>query len=209
MIEYNDVHIEADKFQIGVQRVGATISALLKDHVDDLAREVQQRASDFAPRGPTGRLKAAGTIKSFRDDITGDNGIPSGAVVTDISSFGGGRAVRGPGGRFVAASKLEEGHVFSGALTNHNYTAVVQLNPAVKHAVWVHEGTGLFGPYHSPIAPRKAKYLVFYWHGRKWMKKSVRGQQAQPFLTEAFEYVSNVYEPAKISQLRAEIAAST
>lgn len=196
MIEFNDIKIQSDRFQLSMARTGAAIDILLRNHVDDVAEQTEDRAKQFAPRGPTGILKAQGVVRTPVIEGT----------VTTGAAFGGGFSLHGilPSGRKGFVGSVE-GH----SPGDHVYTARVQLNPEVKHAKWVHEGTGLFGPYHSPIVPRKAKFLVFYWHGRKWEKKSVRGQQAQPFLTEAFEYVRNVYEPAKLSQLRAEIRAAT
>lgn len=187
----DEIKIQTEHLRVSLARSGAAIDALLRAHVDDVTDEIQSRAREMAPRGPTGRLKTEGIIGSPVIEGT----------VTAASAFGGGLSIRGATG-------------FAGSVFDHSpgdkvYTARVQLNPEVKHAKWVHEGTGLFGPYHSPIIPRRAKYLVFYWHGRKWQKRSVKGQRAQPFLTESYEYVRSVYEPAKLSELRAEIAAVT
>lgn len=210
MIEVNDVSIEKERYRIGLTRVGLSIDAFLKDHVDDLADEVASKAKELAPRGPTNRLKTEGVVVHKEDFEIPGEGRPGGELVTEVAAFGGGHSVRGAGGRFTAATKeFSPGHIFSGVLTNHTYQAFVELNPLIRHAKWVHQGTGLYGPYHSPIVPVRAPRLVFYWHGRKWRKRSVRGQKPQPFLDQAYEYVRNVYEPAKLSVLRAEIDAVT
>jgi hypothetical protein len=211
MADITDINVDADRFRIGLVSASFEIDRFLKDHVDDLAREIETTAKALAPKGPTGRLKTAGVIRDSFEDFAGGDPFPSGSQVSTAHAIGGGFSVKGAGGRFIAATKLESpGHVFTGNMRNSSYFATVQLNPAVKHAKWVHEGTGLFGPYHTPIVPKKpGGFLVFYWHGRKWVKRSVKGQKPQPFLTEAFEYVRNVYEPAKLAQLRAEIDAVT
>ena len=202
-MEITELDIDTKNFKIQLAQTGHAVDALLRRHVDDVANQVQSTAERLAPRGPSGRLKAEGVIKHAEvgESLSG--------IVTGARAFGGGFSVRGAGGRFVGATKAESPGTTLSSLANHSYSAVVELNPAVPHAKWVHGGTGIFGPYKSPIVPRRAEYLVFYWHGRKWRKKSVRGQRPQPFLTEAFEYVRNVYEPAKLSQLRAEIDAVT
>ena len=78
------------------------------------------------------------------------------------------------------------------------------------HARFVHGGTGIFGPRRSPIVPRRAKYLTFFWHkAGKWMKvKSVRGQPAQPFTAEAFHVLTREYVPYRVERLRAQLRAS-
>lgn len=197
MSSFEEVHVDSKDFKIGVAKAGFAIDEALKRHIDDMSREVESKAKEFAPHGPTGRLKADGIIRTP---------VLEGKVTT-ASSFGGGFSVSGklPSGRtgFVGATK-------GNSPGEHVYISSIELNPLVKHAKWVHEGTGLFGPYHTPIVPKKpGGFLVFYWHGRKWVKRSVKGQKPQPFLTESFEYVRNVYEPAKLAQLRAEIDAVT
>jgi hypothetical protein len=89
------------------------------------------------------------------------------------------------------------------------YEARVELNPDVEHGIWVHEGTGEFGPYRTRIVPTHFRFMVFNIGGKWFQRTSVRGQQAQPFLTDAYEYVSNFSTPAKLAELRAEIAART
>lgn len=138
------------------------VNLLIRDFVNDLARETEERALEYAPVGETRQLSTKGVVLnlSFRRRM----------------------------GR---------------------YESSVELNPKVEHAKWVHEGTGLYGPYKTRIVPTKKPLLVFNIGGDKFRKRSVRGQPANPFLTDAFEYVNNVYAPAKLAELRAEIAAAT
>jgi hypothetical protein len=79
-----------------------------------------------------------------------------------------------------------------------------------EHALWVHDGTGIYGPLRRPIRPRAGQYLVFTPYriigvrtsatgvgGIRIPKRSrrtvrarqVRGQPATPFLTEPFKEV--------------------
>ncbi len=78
----------------------------------------------------------------------------------------------------------------------------------VKHAMWVHDGTGIYGPKRTPIRPRRAKLLVFRpyrligpvksgkrglipkKYGRRTVAVAqVRGMPRTPFLTEPFKVV--------------------
>lgn len=76
------------------------------------------------------------------------------------------------------------------------------------HAIWVHDGTGIYGPRRRPIRPTHGRFLVFTPYRmlgpnvfrtargkipakqrRKIAVTSVRGQPRTPFLTEPFEQV--------------------
>lgn len=52
---------------------------------------------------------------------------------------------------------------------------------------WVHDGTGIYGPRGTPIVPRQAARLRFFWKrkGRWVTAKSVRGQRGAHYLTRA------------------------
>lgn len=218
-----DVFIDDQNWRIRASSSSFVTTRLLINAVNDIAKEVEEKAREFAPLGeppPQGSSRAPGTLK--REGIIrhearrfstdgGDEGLP-GEVVTNIPAFHGrGFIVRGGNplnrGQFSSASLTRPpGFVFRGfRAVITNVEAEVELNPLVEHAKWVHEGTGIYGPFHRPITPRVAPYLVFHWHGRRFSKKSVRGQPPQPFLTEAYVYVNNVYAPVRLSQLRAEL----
>jgi hypothetical protein len=229
MIDIQDIHIDDTNWRITANRSGGVTHHLLRDTINDFAKEIENKAKEFAPLGQPppiggsrspGQLKAEGVVRidsEIGHHQSGDFGIP-GEEVTQFPAFpkageapgSSGFTVRGAGGRFTRAETIQApGYRFTGGGLGTAYvtTAQVILNPAVPHAYWVHQGTGIYGPHHHPIVPRVAPYLVFHWHGRRWEKKSVRGQQPQPFLTEAYVYVNNIYAPAKVSQLRAQLSA--
>ena len=54
-----------------------------------------------------------------------------------------------------------------------------------EYALWVHDGTGVYGPRGTPIVPRTATHLVFEWQGREWRLRSVKGQQPNPYADRA------------------------
>lgn len=61
----------------------------------------------------------------------------------------------------------------------------------VKYALWVHEGTGIYGPHKTPIVPVRAKRLVFYWKkaGKMMYVPSVKGMEGRPYVDWAIEEV--------------------
>lgn len=64
---------------------------------------------------------------------------------------------------------------------------VVQDAGVAKYGVWVHNGTGIYGPNHSPIVPVNAKMLKFKIGGQTFYRRSVKGQKPNPFMLKAFE----------------------
>lgn len=68
---------------------------------------------------------------------------------------------RGTGGRFVAGSRL--------------------------YPLYVHEGTGIYGPLKRAITPKRAKFMVFVGRTGLVKTKSVRGQRPQPYMEHAYD----------------------
>jgi hypothetical protein len=77
---------------------------------------------------------------------------------------------------------------------------VVRVGTNVKHAIWVHEGTGIYGPRKTPITPKRARLLRWpvknqSGSGRRRFRggatqqyayaKSVKGVRPRPFLRDA------------------------
>lgn len=60
------------------------------------------------------------------------------------------------------------------------------VQSALQYAIFVHEGTGLFGKNHRVIKPRRKQVLRFQPRGGgEVFAKFVRGQHPQPFLVDA------------------------
>lgn len=81
-------------------------------------------------------------------------------------------------------------------MIKRNGTYLVEIGTNVKYALWVHEGTGLYGPRHARIYPKRGKYMVFKPRvagGRLIPAKnrttvfarSTRGMRGTPFLRMA------------------------
>ena len=60
-----------------------------------------------------------------------------------------------------------------------------KVKATARYAIFVHEGTGIFGPNREPIRPKEKKAL--YWEGAAHPVKMVRGMKPRPFLRKALE----------------------
>lgn len=82
---------------------------------------------------------------------------------------------------------------------------IARVGTNVKYAIYVHEGTGIYGPRRTPIVPRNKRFLRWpvknqsgrgrrrYISGRTAQyayAKSVKGVPARPFLRKALEVVA-------------------
>jgi hypothetical protein len=68
----------------------------------------------------------------------------------------------------------------------HSVTGV-RVGTNVVYALWVHQGTGVYGPHHSRIRPIHAPVLRFTWHGKVMFRPSVSGQEANHYLLDALD----------------------
>lgn len=126
---------------------------------------------------------------------------PNGAVAKDLIKRGArveSRAKRNLSGHGHYPKRIDTGHLRSSIksqliMTNPAGPAV-KVGTNVYYARFIHDGTGLYGPKHAVIKPRRAKALVFRSlvygakHG-KWAGKvvvaSVKGMKPNPFLKDA------------------------
>jgi hypothetical protein len=121
----------------------------------------------------------------------------------------------GPGGPIVrAASRWSQevraiatviapkdtGHLAGSSsvtVKTHPGFVVGEISFQARHALWVHEGTGIYGPRGRPIRPRVGKVMRFAApprlrgasKGGFVYARSVRGQRARPFLLTALRLV--------------------
>lgn len=63
----------------------------------------------------------------------------------------------------------------------------VVMGTKLEYAIFVHQGTGLYGPFKRRITPIRKKAL--FWPGAAHPVKSVKGQPPQPFLETAWAKV--------------------
>ena len=62
------------------------------------------------------------------------------------------------------------------------------LKATAKYAEYVHEGTGLYGPYKTKIVPRNKQAL--FWKGALHPVRSTKGMKGNPFFTKARNQVN-------------------
>ncbi|MFQ5629368.1 MAG: HK97 gp10 family phage protein [bacterium] len=66
--------------------------------------------------------------------------------------------------------------------------SVATVKFTASYALYVHEGTGIFGPKHKRIKPVRAKALMIpLADGSVIFRKSSKGMKGRPFLKQAFE----------------------
>jgi hypothetical protein len=103
-----------------------------------------------------------------------------------------GRLSGSSGGRGGISWKINEhGDRIDG---NLNATA---LNPETgeNYALFVHEGTGIFGPKKKRITPKNGQALKFKIGGETIFAKSTKGQKPNPFLKRGFEEAMHQAQP--------------
>lgn len=174
---------------------------LIRDAIDDIGDAIEVQVDRELPDDVTGALRLHPVDRD--DSIVG--------FTTGISAFGGGRSVRGAGGRFVGAvPDAETGSVFA--------KSVFTLPEKPRHAIWVHGGTGVHGPTGRPITARTpggwmtfpaSRWPTAVFKRANYRFKSVLGQEANPYLVRAFLHVNSSFVPVRLQFLEAELAAIT
>jgi len=132
---------------------------------------------------------------------------PQGGLAKDL--YKRGLRVQAAAKRFVSGSgpghpkRVDTGQLRNDikvTLVSYKGLPAVRVGTHVKHARWVHSGTGLYGPKHAYIKPRTAKFLVFrsVKYGAKKGKgkgkvfvKRVAGMRPNPFLRDALKFAKN------------------
>jgi hypothetical protein len=78
-------------------------------------------------------------------------------------------------------------------MITRNGLPVAKVGSRAFYARWVHEGTGVFGPYKQRIFPRRAKMLRFMPKGSGTFifRYSVAGQKGVKYLKDALPAAKN------------------
>ena len=77
-----------------------------------------------------------------------------------------------------------------------------QVNVGAEYGLFVHRGTGLFGPFKQLIRPTTKKAL--FWPGAAHPVKSVKGMKPNPFFTRAIKKIKpqEVFEKGMMGYLK-------
>ncbi len=190
---------------------------LLRVAVDDIADQVENEAKRTAPV-ETGALRAH-PVERQDTRLHLEEGIfDPGFGRIESTSFnfapGGGPgtpAFRGPSGRFIKPTEFRPALFLPEQLVAK---AVLTIPEEPRHAIWVHNGTGIYGPRKSPIFAKVPGQRMKFKRWSKaidrrpqWRLESVKGQRPQPYLENAFLLIDKTYVPARIQLLRAQLAA--
>ena len=75
--------------------------------------------------------------------------------------------------------------------------------------MWLNFGTGIYGPRHSPIVPKKAKFLHWSNSSGEHFAKSVRGMRATHYIDKAWAIIEPMQRSAmtRVGQLLAQFLA--
>jgi len=117
---------------------------------------------------------------------------PQGGVARDLLRRGlrvETQAKRNLGG-IGGPKRIDTGRLRASISTNlvtRNGVPTVLVGTNVNYALFVHNGTGIYGPMHRPIRPRHAKFLRFRPRtSRRFVyARQVRGMPPNPFLKNA------------------------
>lgn len=119
---------------------------------------------------------------------------PQGAVAKNMLARGYRVASQAKRNLQRPPQRVNTGHLrasISAQLVMINGLPAVRVGTSVAYAIYVHEGTGLYGPKHQVIRPRTAKVLAFKMksggNSKKIFARFTRGMQPNPFLKDAIK----------------------
>lgn len=104
------------------------------------------------------------------------------------------------------AAPYRSGDLRSSLTVQEEDATTVAMGTNLEYAVFVHDGTGLFGPHRTRITPVRKKAL--FWPGASHPVRSTQGQRPQPFLEMAMERVIPEIEALAAPELGAAAAAT-
>ena len=113
-------------------------------------------------------------MKRLGSDITG--GLRAGLI--NAAEVIEGKAVKGAP---VATTNLV--NATTSSVDDDGDAARVFVSDAAPYGIYVHEGTGLFGPKKQRVRPKKAQAL--FWPGAAHPVRSIAGMKGRPFLHDA------------------------
>ena len=99
----------------------------------------------------------------------------------------------------ILVNTLKQSEILMGSVTGQNVpymtgglvksfipTPVTELSytwgPNVKYALWVEQGTGIYGPSGARIVPVTAKALAWTSGGTQFIRKSIAGMQGRRYM---------------------------
>ena len=131
------------------------------------------------------------------------------AALTQLAAAAAERDLRVRGNRVLNAARrnapVDQGRLRASLameFTTVNGAPTVRIGSNLPYAIYVHEGTGLYGPRHAMITPRRGRFMVWpaknnSGSGTRRYKggatagyvfaKRTRGMRGRPFLVQALD----------------------
>jgi len=74
-------------------------------------------------------------------------------------------------------------------ISGSGFATVGAVKFTASYAIYVHEGTGIYGPKQRPYVVEAKNKKALFWQGapHPFKKVTIRGMRARPFLKQAFE----------------------
>ena len=82
------------------------------------------------------------------------------------------------------SGRLRSSVTINPAKANGN-TIEGSVGPHTNYAIHVEQGTGIYGPNHAPIRPKRAKVLAFKSGGKMVFARSIKGMRGRFFVKRA------------------------
>lgn len=115
----------------------------------------------------------------------------SGAVAKDLLRRGKKVEAKAKINLQRAPRRVDTGHLRSSihtTLLTLNNAPAVRVGTNVFYAIFVHNGTGIYGPRGATIKPRSAKFLSWKSKsGKRIYAREVKGMKPNPFLADAID----------------------
>ena len=80
-------------------------------------------------------------------------------------------------------------HSGTSEISGSGFDTVGAVKFTALYAIYVHEGTGIYGPKQKPYTVEARNKKALFWQGapHPFKKVTIRGMRARPFLKQAFE----------------------
>lgn len=89
-------------------------------------------------------------------------------------------------GNIRRESPVDQGRLAGSFVPEKEDPLIWHIRSGVEYALWVHDGTGVYGPQGQPITPVSANALVFEGEdGSLVVTRSVLGQEPNPYADRA------------------------
>jgi hypothetical protein len=89
-------------------------------------------------------------------------------------------------------------------------TGNISVGPAAPYGGYVHSGTGIYGPFATPIVSPSGNYLKWrdFQTGQTKFAKSVKGQRGTNFMGKAHHDTRILFIPVRLRALKVELAVA-